>query len=64
MGRWCRSHRGQEFENELLGLSVSGDSISGAFISLKDPSASPNVSYSWEAIPYGESKDFIMESSS
>jgi len=51
----------EEFENELLGLSVSGDSISGSFISLKKPSASRNVSYSKQ---YGESKDFIMENSS
>jgi hypothetical protein len=51
----------EDFENELLGLSLSGHSMSSSFISLQKPSISRNVSYKKE---YGEASEFVMESTS
>ena len=53
----------EEFENELLGLSISGDPVCDSFISLKKPplSLSRNVSYKKD---FGEGEDFVMEKSS
>ena len=51
----------EDFENELLGLSLSGHSVSSSFISLQKPSLSRNVSYKKE---YGAASAFVMDSSS
>ena len=53
----------EEFENELLGLPISGDPVLDSFISLKrsPPSLSRNASCKKD---FGEGEDFIMEVSS
>ena len=51
----------EEFEDELLGQSVSGDSMFGSFMLLQKPSLSRNVSYKKE---YGDSEKLVLEYSS
>jgi len=51
----------EDFENELLGLSLSGNSMFGSFMSIQQPSLSRHVSYKKE---YGDNENFVMENSS
>jgi SpoVK/Ycf46/Vps4 family AAA+-type ATPase len=48
----------EDFENELLGLTVSEHSISSSFMSLQKPSLSRNVSYKKD---FGAEGNFVME---
>jgi len=49
----------EDFENELLGITMGDSMSSGSFVSLMKPSMKRNVSYKKQ---YGESNDVIVDS--